>query len=71
MTCKAFNPVELLWGAMHGHVTPNKCYAAFARSRTASLAVLTQEVPKNGPSLREAVTGNFRVIGAKDIRVLT
>ncbi len=56
---------------MHGHVTPNKCYAAFARSRTASLAVLTQEVPKNGPSLREAVTGNFRVIGAKDIRVLT
>jgi hypothetical protein len=54
---------------MLGHLTPNKCYVGFARSRTAILAFLTQEVPKNGPSLREAVTDNFRVIGPTDIRV--
>ena len=32
-------PIERLWGVMHGHFTPNKCYATFARSRTAMLAV--------------------------------
>jgi hypothetical protein len=64
------NPVERLRGAMNGHLTPNKCYAAFARSRTAIVAFLTQGVPKNWPSLRAAVTGNFRVIGPTDILVL-
>jgi len=53
------------------HVTHNKCYATFARFRTAMLAFLTQEVPKNWPNFRESVTDNFRVIDPKDIRVLT
>jgi len=35
------------------------------------LAFLTQEVPINWPSFREAVTDNFRVIGLTDNRVLT
>jgi transposase len=69
--CPHLNPIERLRGVMHRHVTHNKCYATFARFRTAMLAFLTQEVPKNWPNFRVSVTNNFRVIDPKDIRVLT
>ena len=69
--CPHLNPIERLWGAMHKHVTHNKCYATSRQFARAILTFLQDEVPKNWGELRDAVTDNFRVINPKTFRVLT
>jgi transposase len=68
--CPHLNPIERLWGAMHKHVTHNKCYATSREFAGAVLAFLREKVPQNWADLRETVTDNFRVINPKDFRVV-
>ena len=68
--CPHLNPIERLWGAMHKHVTHNKCYATSREFAGAVLTFLREKVPRNWTDLRDAVTDNFRVINPKDFRVL-
>lgn len=69
--CPHLNPIERLWGAMHKHVTHNKCYATSREFAGAVLTFLREKVPQNWTDLRDAVTDNFRVVNPKDFRVLT
>ncbi len=68
--CPHLNPIERLWGAMHKHVTHNKCYATSREFAGAVLTFLREKVPQNWADLRDGVTDNFRVINPKDFRVL-
>ncbi len=68
--CPHLNPIERLWGAMHKHVTHNKCYATSREFAGAVLTFLREKVPQNWPDLRDTITDNFRVINPKDFRVL-
>jgi len=68
--CPHLNPIERLWGAMHKHVTHNKCYATSREFAGAVLTFLREKVPQNWTDLRDTVTDNFRVINPKDFRVL-
>ncbi len=68
--CPHLNPIERLWGAMHKHVTHNKCYATSREFAGAVLTFLREKVPHNWADLRDSVTDNFRVINPKDFRVL-
>ncbi len=68
--CPHLNPIERLWGAMHKHVTHNKCYATSREFAGAVLTFLREKVPQNWTDLRDAVTDNFRVVNPKDFRVL-
>ena len=68
--CPHLNPIERLWGAMHKHVTHNKCYATSREFAGEVLAFLREKVPQNWGHLCDSVTDNFRVIDPKDFRVL-
>ncbi len=68
--CPHLNPIERLWGAMHKHVTHNKCYATSREFAGAVLTFLRETVPQNWPDLCDSVTDNFRVINPKVFRVL-
>ena len=68
--CPHLNPIERLWGAMHKHVTHNKCYATSRDFAGEVLTFLRKEVPQNWLELSDTVTDNFRVINPKDFRVL-
>jgi transposase len=68
--CPHLNPIERLWGAMHKHVTHNKCYATSREFAGEVLTFLREKVPQNWAELRETVTDNFRVINPKDFRVV-
>ena len=68
--CPHLNPIERLWGAMHKHVTHNKCYATSRDFAGEVLTFLRKEVPQNWLELSDSVTDNFRVINPKDFRVL-
>ena len=51
--CPHLNPIERLWGAMHKHVTHNKCYATSRDFAGGSAHLLTRESPaKLGGSVR-------------------
>ncbi len=65
------NPIERLWGAMHKHVTHNKCYATCAQFEDATLGFLRENVPRNWTDFCDSVTDNFRVISPKDFRFMT
>lgn len=69
--CPHLNPIERLWGAMHKHVTHNKCYATSRAFAGAVLSFLQEKVSQNWTELRDSITDNFRVINPKDFRVLT
>ena len=43
--CPHLNPIERLWGAMHKHVTHNKCYATSREFAGGSAHLLTRESP--------------------------
>jgi len=68
--CPHLNPIERLWGAMHKHVTHNKCYATSREFAWEALTFLREKVPQNWSELRDSITDNFRVINPKDFRVL-
>jgi DNA-binding MarR family transcriptional regulator len=68
--CPHLNPIERLWGVMHKHLTHNKSYATYREFAEAALNFLGEKVPKNWPKFRDSVIDNFRVINAKDFRVL-
>jgi transposase len=68
--CPHLNPIERLWGAMHKHVTHNKCYATAREFAGAVLTFLREKVQQNWADLRDTVTDNFRVIHPEDFRVL-
>jgi transposase len=68
--CPHLNPIERLWGAMHKHVTHNKCYATSREFAEEVLNFLRKKVPKNWLELCDSVTDNFRVINPKDFRIL-
>jgi transposase len=68
--CPHLNPIERLWGAMHKHVTHNKCYATSREFAGEALTFLREKVPQNWSELRDSITDNFRVINPKDFRVL-
>lgn len=68
--CPHLNPIERLWGAMHKHVTHNKCYATPREFAGAVLTFLREKVPQSWIELRDSVTDNFRVINPEDFRVL-
>jgi transposase len=69
--CPHLNPIERLWGAMHKHVTHNKCYATFREFADEALTFLRKDVPENWQELCDSVTDNFRIINPKHFRVLT
>ncbi len=60
------NPIELLWGVMHKHVTYNKCYATSREFAGAALTFLHEKVPQNWSELRDSIADNFRVINPRD-----
>ena len=64
------NPIERLWGAMHRNVTHNRSYATFRDFKAATMAFLTQTVPKNWTELCDQVSDNFRVIDPADFRIM-
>jgi transposase len=68
--CPHLNPIERLWGAMHKHVTHNKCYATSREFAGEVLTFLREKVPQNWAELRDTVTDNFRVINPDNFRVL-
>ncbi len=68
--CPHLNPIERLWGAMHKHVTHNKCYATSREFAGEALTFLREKVPQNWSELRDSITDNFRVLNPKDFRVL-
>ena len=45
--CPHLNPIERLWGAMHKHVTHNKCYATSREFAGEVLTFLREKVPQN------------------------
>ena len=69
--CPHLNPIERLWGAMHKHLTHNKCYATSREFAGEVLTFLLEKVPQNWLQLYNSVTDNFRVIDSKDFQVLT
>jgi transposase len=69
--CPHLNPIERLWGAMHKHVTHNKCYATSREFANEALTFLRKDVPEKWLELCDSVTDNFRVINPKHFRVLT
>ena len=68
--CPHLNPIERLWGAMHKHVTHNKCYDTSREFAEEVLTFLRTEVTQNWLELCDSVTDNFRIINPKDFRVL-
>lgn len=68
--CPHLNPIERLWGAMHKHVTHNRCYATYRQFCAATLTFLRDTVPKEWDTLCDSVTDNFRIISPEDFRVL-
>jgi len=64
------NPIERLWGTMHRNVTHNRSYATFRDFKAATMAFLTQTVPKNWTELCDQVSDNFRVIDPADFRIM-
>ena len=68
--CPHLNPIERLWGAMHKHVTHNKCYATSREFAGEALSFLREKVPQNWSELRDSISDNFRVVNPKDFRVL-
>jgi transposase len=69
--CPHLNPIERLWGAMHKHVTRNKCYESSRAFAGEVLTFLREKVPQTWDELRDSVTDNFRVISPETFRVLT
>ena len=69
--CPHLNPIERLWGLMHGNVTHNKTYETCAQFADEALNFLCEKVPRNWAEFCDAVTDNFRVIDPKDFRVVT
>ena len=63
-------PDRAVMGLMHKPVTPNKCYETCAQFADATLDFLREKVPRNWANFRDSVTDNFRVISAKDFRVM-
>jgi transposase len=45
--CPHLNPVERLWGAMHTHVTHNKCYESSRELAGEVLTFLREKGPAN------------------------
>ena len=68
--CPHLNPIERLWGAMHKHVTHNKCYASFKDFSAAILNFVRDHVPRNWNQYCDQVTDTFRIIDPKNFRVL-
>jgi len=68
--CPHLNPIERLWGAMHKHVTHNKCYATSKEFAEEVLTFLRKKVPQNWLELCDSIADNFRVINPKDFRIL-
>jgi len=68
--CPHLNPIERLWGAMHKHVTHNKCYATSREFAGEVLTFLREKVPQSWAELRDTVTDNFLVINPENFRVL-
>jgi transposase len=68
--CPHLNPIERLWGVMHKHITHNKTYDTCKEFAEATLEFLRENVPRNWPKYRSAITDNFRVISPKDFRVI-
>ena len=54
--CPHLNPIERLWGAMHKHVTHNKCYATSREFAGEVLTFLREKVPQNWSDLCDSVT---------------
>ena len=69
--CPHLDPAERLWGLMHRHVNHNRCHATFADFKAAILTFLREEVPRKWGIYCDEITDNFRIISAKDFRVLT
>jgi transposase len=69
--CPHLNPIERLWGAMHKHVTHNKCYESSRGFAGEVLTFLREKVPQTWDKLHDSVTDNFRVINPEKFRVLT
>lgn len=68
--CPHLNPIERLWGAMHKHVTHNKCYATSREFAGEVLTFLREKAPQSWAELRNTVTDNFRVINPDNFRIL-
>ena len=56
---------------MHKHVTHNRCHATFTDFKAAILTFLREEVPRKWGIYCDEIKDNFRIISAKDFRVLT
>jgi len=69
--CPHLNPIERLWGAMHKHVTHNKCYQSSRDFAGEVLTFLREKAPQTWDRLRDSVTDNFRVIDPENFRILT
>jgi hypothetical protein len=57
-------------GAMHKHVTHNRCYPTAKAFSAAILNFLRHDVPRNWHIYCDQVSDNFRVINPEDFRVL-
>src|SRR5258708_23435457 len=68
--CPPLNPIQPLWGLMHRHTTPNKCYATFKDFSLAMLNFLRDDVPRNWRTYCDEVTDNFPSIDPKKFRII-
>jgi hypothetical protein len=68
--CPYLNPIERLWGLMHGHTTHNKCHATSREFSAAMLTFPREDVPTNRREWCDRVTDNFRVINPKEFRII-
>lgn len=56
------NPIELLWGVMHHHVTHNRFHAGFWQFTEAILGFFNETPSGDWERIAESVTDSFRVI---------
>jgi transposase len=63
--CPHLNPIERLSGAMHKHVTHNRCYATSREFAGEVLTFLREKVPQNWADLCDSVTDKYRVINQR------
>ena len=64
------NAIERLWGVMHMWVTHNQHYPTFDAFTSAIFSFFRKTLPENWTDIRDTVTDNFKVISAKQYKVI-
>jgi transposase len=69
--CPHLVPIERLWGLAHQNITHNTTYKNVTEFADAFVTFLKVTVPQKWKEFSSRVTDNFRVIDAKNFRIIT